>query len=1597
MNNREGHAFYAGTNKWGRGAVYEGGRMESGGFAPAEFNNRDSRPIQISYSEPDLKVTSLTVPSGVVQSGQTVTVNWTVQNIGDAATYPRPDTDQAEQAWPDRVFLSRDESLDPSDWLLRQSNGSGANGKVLGIDESYSRSLDVRLPQGIDGDFYLIVDVDSKFTRARFPEIDGSGIEFTSGGSSAVDCLAIFRNDIVGCGATGMAVVQEFDGEADNTAKTLLPIELTDPPDLQVTSVVVPPRLLAGKTFDVEYTVSNLGPGDTPPGQSGWTDLIYLSRDPFLDRDADRYLGSSSYSGGLAKDQSYTATQSVRAPRNLEGPYYVIVITDPVINNRFPDGDVFELDKEFNNSLAGQPPTVIELPPPADLQVDSISIPPSGKSGEDIEITWSVTNHGPEPATGVWSDALYLSEDAIWDITDIPLGRAEFPGIVEDNATRFSMAVGETYTSTLTATLPPAKPGQYRVITRADIFDDVFEAENELNNQTASPGTISLTVDALTPGVPLETTLSTGQVRLYEVQVGAGETLRVSIDSDADEAANELFIRFRDVPNGIQYDAAYSGQLKPDQAAVIATTEPGSYYVLVRGYSQPEDDTPVRITAELLPFQVTDVTTDIGGDSRWVTTTIHGAKFAPNAIPKLVRPRFGEFEAVNYEVLDSTRILATFDLRDAPRGLYDVKVINPGGEEASLPYRYQIERAIEPDVSVGLGGPRVLNPGEVGTFSFSVDNRSNVDAPYVYFTLGVPELGTNPDLFGFRYAAFTSNLRGRPDGQAFDDVPWASLDSAITTPHDGSFQTDALGQITTPGVIPDLTVGDFAGLTFNVHTYPGLQELIDQEQDEFLAVMDRFYEALSAAVTDQDKLDEFFPQLSEAYGEYAGSFLDAIEPELVAFQFHILASAAAVDRDEFISLQTRDALALRDAVLDDPNATPALRVLAADRDTWTDAYLAALEEGGLLRVEDDVPPIRENPKVVSLAAVLSTGVLAGPVGEEIQTSGSLLEFFEQVRLWYGNDATLAEASNPGATYATEVDPAAFELNQSRPTHFQSFNIYVPFSNKLGSAALDVPPGAELAPPNFARFFEGTGAETPNASLVGPFGFGDQQFVPATSPLPYTIQFQNDAAAASTTNDLRVVTQLDDDVDVRSFQLGDLKLGDVQVHIPDDLATFQGDFDFIESKGFILRVTAGVDLETRIASWRLQAIDPATGELVREGDIGLLPPNDARGRGAGFVTYQVNPAANLAIDNEITASARVLLSNAPPMQTNVTTHRVDVAAPVTTVTSTPIGADGSRFEVTWDAVDETDGSGVKHVTVYVAQDGGDFAIWQRQSTEASGIYVGDAGSTYEFLALATDQAGNQESPRLGTIVPGDGSQINLGTTDRFDRTTAPLPPAPKPVETPSTNELFLAAQSAVPSAGNTSEFGTVLNPFAARRFASGIPTSEAGIGPMAIAAREDGTTLISGGLGRNFLYEVSIEGGSVGNAIAELSHPIFDLEFAPSGGLWATTGGGPLLLLNAETGAVEREFGEGITQTLAIDPSSGDIFVSTSRGVDRFDPISEMFTPFSDLRIGNLTFDPEGTLWGATWPNRETVVRFAEDGTPEPMLDFDIPIDSLTFG
>ena len=166
---------------------------------------------------------------------------------------------------------------------------------------------------------------------------------------------------------------------------------------------------------------------------------------------------------------------------------------------------------------------------------------------------------------------------------------------------------------------------------------------------------------------------------------------------------------------------------------------------------------------------------------------------------------------------------------------------------------------------------------------------------------------------------------------------------------------------------------------------------------------------------------------------------------------------------------------------------------------------------------------------------------------------------------------------------------------------------------------------------------------------------------------------------------------------------------------------------------------------------------------------------------------------------ITATATVLFNNAPPQDTAPLVYTFDTVAPTTATTVTQLGS-SANYQVTWSSTDDPGGSGVAYVTLYVAEDGGAYQIWQDQLAEASGtmIYQGQAGHTYTFLALATDVAGNHEQPPAVANVPQDTTTVNLGALPTVPSTTPPnfgIPPAP--IVQPSTNPLFTQAQQGVP--------------------------------------------------------------------------------------------------------------------------------------------------------------------------------------------------------
>jgi hypothetical protein len=139
------------------------------------------------------------------------------------------------------------------------------------------------------------------------------------------------------------------------------------------------------------------------------------------------------------------------------------------------------------------------------------------------------------------------------------------------------------------------------------------------------------------------------------------------------------------------------------------------------------------------------------------------------------------------------------------------------------------------------------------------------------------------------------------------------------------------------------------------------------------------------------------------------------------------------------------------------------------------------------------------------------------------------------------------------------------------------------------------------------------------------------------------------------------------LDIGSLRLGDLKLGDINIHVPADKAAFQGDFDFTATKGFILRVSAGVDAQTRIATWLIQAIDPDTGEVMRDATRGLLAPSSdplvttTPSQLRGSVSYTVRSALDAVSGAIISAGARHP-DDAPPLETGIVSNKLDAAAP-----------------------------------------------------------------------------------------------------------------------------------------------------------------------------------------------------------------------------------------------------------------------------------------------------------------------------------------------
>ena len=138
---------------------------------------------------------------------------------------------------------------------------------------------------------------------------------------------------------------------------------------------------------------------------------------------------------------------------------------------------------------------------------------------------------------------------------------------------------------------------------------------------------------------------------------------------------------------------------------------------LIEGNSEPADDTPVTVLARVAPAVDHERADRPGGRQPVRHHHDHRRPVPAQCDRQAGHARLRRVPAAHHRLRQRHRDHRRVRPDRAPYGLYDVQVTNPDGQEAIAPYRFEIEQVVEPDVTIGVGGPRFILAGDTGTYS----------------------------------------------------------------------------------------------------------------------------------------------------------------------------------------------------------------------------------------------------------------------------------------------------------------------------------------------------------------------------------------------------------------------------------------------------------------------------------------------------------------------------------------------------------------------------------------------------------------------------------------------------------------------------------------------------------------------------------------------------------------------------------------------------------------------------------------------------------------------------------------------------------------
>ena len=325
-----------------------------------------------------------------------------------------------------------------------------------------------------------------------------------------------------------------------------------------------------------------------------------------------------------------------------------------------------------------------------DLTVNEVTAPSSYTVGDEVSLSWTIQNGDLYAAVGDLKDAVYLSKDEEWDVSDMLVGTVS--GSV-------SIQPGESVKRTATGIINSVTPGSYYVIIRTNQLNAIKETDYTNNAATAA---VVCKVDFHDLAVGSSVTVD-GQ-GFFKLTAEPGESLLLHLEADGTEKGFSLFTAHDKVATVTEYDYSSAQPNNPYQEILIAEMKQGSYYILAQqqefvsgvesnftlGGDRPEVERKrMTLSSQLLQFGISRMDKPEGGNGGSVTSAVMGAKF--DSIMDYRLKRDGKLlpaEAVYFQ--NTSEALVTFNLNELATGTYDVVIEKNGGVKKEMKSGYTV-------------------------------------------------------------------------------------------------------------------------------------------------------------------------------------------------------------------------------------------------------------------------------------------------------------------------------------------------------------------------------------------------------------------------------------------------------------------------------------------------------------------------------------------------------------------------------------------------------------------------------------------------------------------------------------------------------------------------------------------------------------------------------------------------------------------------------------------------------------------------------------------------------------------------------------------